>query len=205
MARITPETLIEGVLAADEDAWSRLWPILKPKLLATLRRPSFIGRLSESEDDCRNIVAQVMSRLRAEDHARLRAFQELRQQSPGLPFMPWLLVVAKRVAIDYMCQHDEYLDRRREKDASHPGAWRVLETLVDGDSPGVRPPITDEATAHEILESAANLPSLQQRALRGWLAGRGFAELAVEEGKDAREVERALRAGLQKLRRRFRQ
>lgn len=207
MADADVEALVALVVAGDESAWPRLWQAIEPRLYATLRRPHFLGRLSESEDHCRNIVVEVMSRLRADDHARLRAYVEARREKPGLVFRAWLIVVAKRVGIDYLRGLDTYIDRRREAGASRPGGWQLLDTLIaDSRSPGQAPRITDAATAHEILAFAEELPAEQQAALRSWLQGRGYDEIAAAHGfPDGRAAERALRAGLERIRRRFRQ
>jgi DNA-directed RNA polymerase specialized sigma24 family protein len=207
---VDADALVEEVVAAaagDETAWARLWQAVEPRLYGTLRRPRFLGRLSDSEDDCRNIVVEVMGRLRANDFARLRTFTAARREQPGLPFMAWLLVVAKRAAIDYMRAHEEYVDRRHDADASSPGAWRVLDTLIaNSRAHGARPAITDHAAAHEILERAADLPPAQRAALGDWLAGKSFAEMAGSHGlADERAAERAVRAALERLRRQFRE
>jgi DNA-directed RNA polymerase specialized sigma24 family protein len=205
MSKADAEELIERILGGDDGAWSRLWQLVEPRLYATLRRPYFLGPLSQREDDCRNVVLQVMERLKAGDYARLRTFMAARREKPGLVFMAWLLVVAKRVAIDYMRSHEEYVDRRHEVGASRPGAWRVIDSWVaDSRAPGARPSITAEATAHEILARAGFLPPLQQRTLAAWLAGRTWAEIAAEEGlASERDAEKALRAALASLRRQF--
>lgn len=200
--------LVLRLLAGDEAAWPRLWQAVEPRLYALLRRPQFLGRLSDREDDCRNIVVAVMARLREDGYARLDAYHQARRGNPGLPFMAWLVVVAKRVAIDYMRSHEEYVDRRADAAASSPGAWRLLETLVgDSRSPEARPrlTITDQTAAAEILVHAAALPGDQQAALRAWLIGKGYEEIADEQGlAGPRDAERAVRAGLERLRRKMR-
>jgi DNA-directed RNA polymerase specialized sigma24 family protein len=201
-----PDALVTALLDGDETAWPRLWAAVEPRLAATLRRPYFLGALSAREDDCRNIVVEVMARLRADDHARLRAYAATRRERPGIVFMAWLLVVAKRVAIDYIRAHEEYIDRRREKGASSPGKWRVIETLVaDSKAPGARPSITARRAAQEILEAARALPAPQHDTLAAWLAGCDFEEIAARGVvASAREAERTVRAALAALRRRFR-
>jgi hypothetical protein len=94
------EALVHATLAGDHRAWQELWRAVEPKLLAAIRRPSFLGRLSESEDDCRNVGVEVMARLRDNDFARLGNFVDAQKDNPGLPFVAWLVVVAKRIAID---------------------------------------------------------------------------------------------------------
>jgi RNA polymerase sigma-70 factor (ECF subfamily) len=199
------EAMVARVLAGDESAWPRLWQAVEPRLYGMLRRPNLIGRLSQSEDDCRNIVVDVMARLRADGYGRLARFAEARAKKPALPFMAWLVVVAQRVAIDYMRAHDEYRDRRHDKDASRPGAWFELDTLpAEEDLGRTRTQITAQATAHEILRFArAELPEGQVVALEAWLEGGSMAEIAVTLALDPQDVVRRVRAALERIRRRF--
>lgn len=199
------QDLVEGTLAGDERAWQRLWQRVEPALYATLRRPQVLGKLSQSEDDCRNIVVEVMARLREHGFARLGRYAEARRSNPALPFMGWLVVVAKRVAIDYMRVHEAYIDRRHQKDASSPGAWREVGTLPsDSQLPAARPPVTARGAAREMYAYArAALPAAQQSALGGWLEGGTFEELA--EGGDPRAAEKLVRSALVRLRRQFRE
>ncbi len=199
------ERLVRDVLAGDESAWPRLWQAVEPRLYAILRRPHLLGRLSQSEDDCRNIVVEVMGRLRADGYARLGRFAEARRGRPDLPFMAWLVVVAQRVAIDYLRGHETYIDRRGDRDASTPGAWRELDTLpADSRLGDLRPAVTRRGTAHQILEYAeAELPADQVTALKHWLAGGKHDEIAAAMAIDARDAERLVRAALERIRRRF--
>jgi len=204
MAPLDIEGLVRDTLAGDEGAWQKLWQAVEPTLYATLRRPHFLGRLSQSEDDCRNIIVEVMGRLRADGFARLGQFAEARRLNPSLPFMGWLVVVAKRVAIDYLRGVETYIDRRREKGASSPGGWHEVGALPsDSQLPGSRPQITKRGTAHEVWAFAdSDLPADQQTALAAWLAGATFAEIAGEG--DPRDAEKLVRAALERIRRRFR-
>lgn len=197
--------LITATLAGDEQAWQRLWQHVEPALYSTLRRPQVLGRLSQSEDDCRNIVVEVMSRLRADRFARLAQFVEAQRHNPSVPFMGWLIVVAKRVAIDYMRRHEAYVDRRHEKDASAPGRWREIGALPsDSQLPGARPAVTGQGTAHKLYAFASSeLPPDQRLALAAWLEGATFEEIAA--GGDPRQAEKLVRAALVRLRRRFRE
>ena len=198
------EVWVDETLAGNEASWQKLWQAVEPRLYATLRRPNLLGRLSQSEDDCRSIVVEVMARLRANGYARLKNFVEARRLCPTLPFMAWLIVVAKRVAIDYLRAHETYIDRRHVEGASSPGAWREIASLPsDSQLPGERPPFTGKGTAHELLAYAgSDLPEDQRQALEAWLAGATFEEIAA--GGDAREAEKMVRAALQRLRRQFR-
>jgi DNA-directed RNA polymerase specialized sigma24 family protein len=198
------EVLVTATLAGDEAAWQRLWQQVEPALYQALRRPRLLGRLSRSEDDCRNIVVEVMARLRADRFARLARYAESRQSHPDLPFLGWLIVVAKRVAIDYLRAHDAYVDRRHDKDASSPGAWRQIGALPsDSQLPGARPPITSRGTAREVYAFAsAELPPDQRTALAAWLQGASFDDIAARG--QPRDAAKLVRAALGHLRRRFR-
>jgi len=196
--------LVRRTIEGDEAAWQELWQAVEPKLYATLRRPNLLGRLSQSEDDCRNIVVDVMSRLRADGFARLGQYAAAQQSNPALPFMAWLVVVAKRVAVDYLRGHETYIDRRHVVDASSPGKWRDVVTLPpDSQIPDGRPPaITGLGTAHELMAFAADLPDDQRTALTAWLEGASFGDIGKDG--DAKDGERRVRAALERIRRKFR-
>src|SRR5205814_3873637 len=136
-----------------------------PQLLKIVAQPRFLGRLGQVEDDRHNIVLQVMARLRADQMARLRMYLDARTQNPRLKFISWLRVVAKRVGIDYLRAHPDYV-RRHEADASRPGAWIDPKTLPPSSQiAGERPPVTNRGTARELLQFAAGaIPDEQRRA-----------------------------------------
>src|SRR6187397_2628924 len=110
------ESLVAAAATADEAAWQQLWASIEPPLLRIVAQPRFLGRLGQREDDRRNIVVDVMARLRGNDFDRLRLYLGSRKDNPQLKFMTWLRVVAKRVGIDYMRGHPDYIDRRRQAD-----------------------------------------------------------------------------------------
>jgi DNA-directed RNA polymerase specialized sigma24 family protein len=202
------ETLIFAVIAKEDGAWAKLWQALEPRLLGILGRPRVLGRLATSEDDRRNVVVEVMARLAEDDHHRLRLYVDARSKRPGLSFMPWLIVVTKRIAIDYMRAHGDYVDRRHESDASANGRWVVPGTLPSASKLGAaRPPYTNRGTAQEMIRFAGQVLSEDQRAaLKLWIEGNGFDAIAGELGnKSAKDAERLVRAALERLRRRFRE
>src|SRR5436190_6099317 len=124
------ETLVVAAAGRDELAWQRLWAAIEPPLSRIIAQPRFLGRLGQREDDRRNIVVAVMARLRADQFSRLQLYLDARRTNPRLRFLSWLRVVAKRVGIDYLRAHPDYV-RRHDADASRPGVW------VD---PGTLPP-----------------------------------------------------------------
>ncbi len=202
------EAVVRRAAAGEEAAWLGLWKTLEPRLQGLVRQPRISGRLSQHEDDRRNIVVEVMSRLRDGGMRRLKLYLEARQRNPQLLFLPWVTVVAKRVAIDYMRGHGDYVDRRRNRNPdSAPGAWINLHTLP-GDSRlvGGRPPVTNRSVAMTMLRYAySELPADQLAALELWLVQHDYPEIAEElRLDDAGAAQRLVRAALVRLRRHFR-
>lgn len=202
------EQLVAGVAGGDDAAWPRLWTEIEPQLMQIVMKPRFLGRLSRRDDDCRNIVVEVMSRLRADNYHRLQLYLATRRDNPQLQFMTWLRVVAKRVGIDYLRGHPDYIDRRREEDrGSSPGEWVDAGTLPSGSKlRGERPPYTNRGTAQQLLRYAAGvIPEVQRRALELWVQSESHDEIARALGLGtAGEAERMVRAAIERLRRRFR-
>ena len=199
------ERLVTAAADADETAWRRLWTVIEPALLRIIAQPRFLGRLGQGEDDRRNIVVAVMARLRADRFHRLRLYLEAQRGNPRLRFMPWLRVVAKRVGVDYLRAHPDYV-RRHDAGASEPGRWVEAGTLPPSSQLGERPPATNRGTARELLRYAAGaIPTDQLHALQLWIAGESFAEIAVElKLASAPEAERLVRAAIERLRRQYR-
>jgi DNA-directed RNA polymerase specialized sigma24 family protein len=202
------ERLVEAAVTGDEPAWKRLWSAVEPRLTQIIATPRFLGRLGQREDDRRNIVVEVLGRLRADDFRRLRIYLETRRANPSLKFMAWLRVVVKRVGIDYLRGHPDYIDRRRDPDrGSAPGEWVEAGTLPSGSKlHGDRPPVTNRGTAQQLLRYAAGaIPDVQRRALELWVQSESYEEIArVLEIESAAAAERMVRAAIERLRRRFR-
>lgn len=200
------EALVVGAAAADEVAWQQLWRVIEPPLLRIIAQPQFLARLGQREDDRRNIVVAVMARLRGDKFQRLRLYLDARRDNPRLRFISWLRVVAKRVGIDYLRAHPEYV-RRTDSEASTPGRWVDPGTLPPASQlVGERPPVTNRGTARELLQFAAGVvPEPQARALEMWAHGETFGHIAETLGLgSAREAEKSVRATIERLRRRYR-
>jgi len=196
---------VEVVLAGEEGAWQALWEMLQPRLDSMLRRISFAGRMAANVDHRRTIAVEVMARLAADDFARLRRFAALKRDKPDVAFLAWLAVVTKRVAIDHLRGLDEYVDRRHEAAPSTPGAWREPAPLPSDSrlGPATRTQVTDRISARQLLALAGQILSPDQaETLEGWLRGETFAELAARRSlPTAKDAERLVRSGLEKLRR----
>ncbi|MBS1118317.1 MAG: hypothetical protein H6Q90_545 [Deltaproteobacteria bacterium] len=201
------EVLVVAAAARDEASWQRLWAAIEPPLLRIVAQPRFLGRLGQREDDRRNIVVAVMARLRADQFHRLQLYLSARQSNPRLRFISWLRVVAKRVGIDYLRAHPDYV-RRHEVDASRPGAWIDAGTLPPASQlAGERPPVTNQGTVRAMLQFAAGaIPDEQRRALELWAQSETFEDIARVLGlATGQHAERMVRAAIERLRRRFRE
>lgn len=202
------EALVAAAAGGDPTAWTALWEEIEPRLLAVVRTRRFLGPLARREDEPRDIVVEVMTRLRADDCRRLRGYVTARSASPNMRFLPWLIVVAKRVSIDYMRAHDEYVDRRHSKNPeSAAGKWIGVDALPPDSRMGERVPMTRRGTARELMSYAGHtLPDEQRRALELWIQSEPYDVIAARVGlEDARAAEKAVRAALERLRRRFRE
>jgi DNA-directed RNA polymerase specialized sigma24 family protein len=200
------EDLVLAAAGEDDAAWQRLWAAIEPPLTRIVAQPRFLGRLGQRDDDRRNIVVAVMGRLHADRFHRLRLYLEAKRANPRLRFLGWLRVVAKRVGIDYLRAHPDYI-RRHDEDASRPGVWVDAGTLPPASQiAGERPPVTNRGTARELLHYATGaIPDDQRRALELWAYDESFADIARAIGlTDEREAERVVRAAIERLRRRFR-
>jgi DNA-directed RNA polymerase specialized sigma24 family protein len=198
--------LVERACEGDEEAWQAAWRWIDPRISALIAQPRFLARLSRQEDDRRGVAVAVMEKLRESECRRLKMFLEARGAHPGLSFMAWLSVVTKRVGIDYLRAHPEYLDLRGQG-GSATGAWVEVQALPsEWRLGGTRPPVTASGTAREILEYARReLPARQRQAVELWSQGASSAEIARALGlSEPAAAERMLRAALERLRRKFR-
>jgi DNA-directed RNA polymerase specialized sigma24 family protein len=193
------EVLVARAANGDETAWRELWMTVEPRLLRIIAQPRFLGPLGADEDDRRNVIVDVMAKLRGAGFARLRQYLEARAASPQLAFEPWLCVVAKRVGIDYLRAHPHYR-RRYDEGRSKPGTW-VRHTALTSVMVHRRPPMTNQIAARRLVERLA-LPPVQRRALELWAHGGELDDIARElELNDARAAHRTVRAALDRLRR----
>ena len=203
------EELVARAADGDTAAWCAVWEEVEPWLEKLVGNPRFLGRVGQRDDDRNNILIEVMARLHADGFHRLKLYCETRRTSPHLRFKTWLRVVAKRVGIDYLRGHQNYVDRRRDPDrGSTPGQWVEAGTLPSQSQlPGERPPMTNRGTALELLRYAASaVPEPGLSALELWTQSASYPdiarELALPDGADG--AERLVRAALERLRRHFR-
>lgn len=194
--------------SGNEAAWWLLWEQVEPKLERILSNPRVTGRISGNVDDVRNILVSVMEKLLDQDRRRLKSYLEKKSNKKG-GFPAWLAVVTKRVAIDYMRSHEDYVDRRRSRgEESAAGMW-VIPNELPSDSQlfGHRPPVTDRGSALALLRYAyATLPENQMAALEMWILNKPYCDIATDLQMESAEVaNKMVRAALERLRRRFRE
>jgi len=174
-----------------------------------IANPRFLGRVGQREDDRSNILVEVMARLHSDRFQRLKLYVATRRTSPNLKFKTWLRVVAKRVGIDYLRGHQNYIDRRRDPErGSAPGQWVEPGTLPSQSKlGGERPPMTNRGTALELLQYAAGcIPEPGLSALELWTQSATYDDIAreLEIASGADGAEKLVRAAIERLRRRFR-
>jgi DNA-directed RNA polymerase specialized sigma24 family protein len=199
--------LVVRVCTGDAHAWHQLWQRLDPAL-HRLVRGFRMGRLSREPEERQVVVLEVITRLRADGHRRLRMFAEAAARDPQLSLLGWLKVVAHRVAIDVLRAHPNFTGEIRDADGKrHGGRWNDPHTLPPPSLlAGPRPPVTRDGTARQMLEHArVLLPERQYQALVLRLQGEPAADIARALAlAGPAEAERMVRAALERLRRRFR-
>jgi DNA-directed RNA polymerase specialized sigma24 family protein len=175
------ELLARRTLAGEPRAWRELWLAVDPAIEEMVGRWRLTGRLSEREDERRDIVVGVMERLAANDFERLRPFHEalVRRDGSG---RAWLCVVARHAALNHTRRHAENLapgERERR--------WAEIVPLPDDlDEPLPEPVQAVSAIdAHRIRACAEReLPAEAVEALGLWLLGYEHDETAVRLGLD---------------------
>jgi hypothetical protein len=180
--------LLSRVLEGDPAAWQGFVASLEPELRQLLRRSRVMGALRESEDECRAVAVKVLSRLEKNDFRALRLVAPWLAAHPDKDLGDWIRIVA--------------VNRARD----HVAARSIAETLRSLTSRvGARPAFTDGAQARQVLEYAEGALTLAQlRALRLWIEGAGFDEVAAQLAlPDGRAADKLVRAALARLRRRF--
>ena len=199
---------VPRVVSGDGAAWHELVAELEPLLIRLLRRSRTLGPLRNNLDDCRAVMVNVLERLKKDDCRGLRLFQPWVEANPGKNFGDWIRIVTANMARDHVSSR---LGEAKCADDEAPLNKRLVHTLAsllaDGDDQRLayQPSSTHVQLARELLDHAAReLEPAQFTALRRWLEGVTFEELAGELGLSApRDAEKVVRAALARLRRQF--
>jgi len=198
------DVLLGRVLRGDQVAWMTLFSQYGPVVERIVRTNRSMGSCRGSEDDVRNVMAQVFARLRRDDYRALRMFPGWRDKNPGKAFDDWLTIVTVNVVRNYMSSK---LGSPNENGES---LKQLVNTLADtlpleGDKLLLHPHITTKETAQRIIDYARdNLAEDQLAVLKAWLEGASLDDMVADlRLADVRAADRLLRAALARLRRQF--
>jgi hypothetical protein len=198
------DEILRRVLRGDDVAWMALFSHYGPIVEKIVRTNRSMGSYRGSEDDVRNVMAQVFGRLRRDDYHALRTFTAWRNKNSGKAFQDWLTIVTVNVVRNYMSS------KLGPPSQNGENVKQLVNTLadalpLDSDELSIHPHITTKETAQRIIEFARdNLAEDQLAVLAAWLEGASLNDIASElRLADVRVADRLLRAALARLRRRF--
>jgi hypothetical protein len=199
---------VPRIVGGDGTAWKQFVAELEPLLIQLLRRSRTLGPMRHNVDDCRAVMISVLERLKKDDYRGLRLYEPWVDANPGKDFGDWIRIVTVNLARDHVSSR---LGAAAHGDDEAPLNKRMLNTLASllpGDDDhrlAFRPLMTNAQVARELLEYAVReLDPKQLVALRRWMDGASFAEVATELGLAApRDADKLVRAALARLRRRF--
>jgi DNA-directed RNA polymerase specialized sigma24 family protein len=195
------QELIASALGGDEASRRRLIEVLWPVWTHIVSRNRSMGSLAASEDHVQNVVGKLVEKLSRSDGHKLRQYVEWQKVNHDRTFEDWIRIVTKNAIRDYV---------RRQFPAPAKGRCtpkRLMNELATSplvEELGVRPAFTAGQTARELLEFAeSQLSPNQMEALRLWLDGAVFEEIAEHGGVSPDDARKLVRAGVMILRRRF--
>jgi DNA-directed RNA polymerase specialized sigma24 family protein len=192
---------IERVVAGHADAWTQLMAELHP-LAIQLCRYRLHNRDSSSEDICLDVATKTLERLSKSSFAALGRYVETRKSYPSLTFKSWLRAVVGNVCIDHL----RTLPGHRRGRASGQRHHQITTTVsLTGETAG-RSDLQRHVEIRRVLEwlNDPEFPKNQREAISLWMCGHNAAEIASTLGLPAAvDATRLLRAGRQRLRRRF--
>jgi len=179
--------LVEGVLAKRDGAWPALIGLVHPHLERMAAASSSLGPLRGSEDHRKNAISDVLAKLARNNYRALSLLAPWLAANPGRGAGDWLRIVSANAI-------REYVTRQIGNDATRRFLHTLADPLSEAGESGLRPPVTTQQTARQILDYAtAHLPDVQLRALKAWL----------QQSKLGDEDQRRVRAALARLRREF--
>lgn len=201
MRPVDIDSLIEGVLAGRDDAWPELMAQVHPLAIQICRR-RLRGNNAAAEDICRDVASKTLERLSRSNFSALRRYHHTRKNYVGLRFESWLRAVVGNVCIDHLRTLPGHHRAGSAGNRSHQiKATRSLTTEAAGPNNLQR-----HVEIRRVLSwlSDPAFPTDQREALSLWMRGHNAAEIASALGlASAADATRLLRAGRQRLRRRF--
>ncbi len=192
-----------------DPAWRELIGLLWPELERQLLAGKTLRGLGRSDDHARNVAVLVLEKL-GRDHCRaLGLYETWAAARPEKTFGDWLRIVVTNTARDYLRERKGRAARTEEAAAGGAIDKRLLHSLAallpDEDDLPAASALSQSSSyaAKQLLAWAeGHLSEDQREALRLWLAGDSFEEMASSLGvADAAASKRVLRAAVATLRR----
>ncbi|NUP12290.1 MAG: sigma-70 family RNA polymerase sigma factor [Polyangiaceae bacterium] len=201
---LAAEPLARRVAAGDAAAFQELMGALWEPCVGLVRRSGAMRSLSATDDDAREVVTRLMSKLERDSHHALRLYLDWAGRNPDKSFADWLRITVANVARDYA---RERAGTNVDRSAKAPSGKRLLNDFAQS-LPlelGARPPMTDAQTARQLLEFArTRLPPAQLTALEAWLQGATHEGIAEQQALSSpEEAKRLIRAAVAVIRRHF--
>ena len=185
MAPAPPELqdlLQAGDPTARDEAWSRFVARFSPLLLHTART------VAREQDRTMDAYAHLLEQLREDDNRRLRQYLE----GAGAQFTTWLVVVARRLCVDFLRQRYGRAPTAPSKTADH-ATRRRLEDLIAVEIGEVRALAEPRAGPDESLRRRDLHLALQAALAHLPPAHRLLLSLRFEDDMPVREISKLLR------------
>lgn len=209
--------LAKAIVTNGDDAWAPFWLALRPNLERWVRQPQFLGRVSNREDYCSDIVLITWEKLQQNDYNKLRVYFRRQEEDGAAPsgnrFKAWIRRVFKNIGIDYMRSLPEFVRSGRSRSgaeapqSSEPAQdepsehyWRIVKTLTTANI-AVRDPVTMQTTAHRMLDFLdTSIPTRQLVAVDLYHARMSIEDIASQLGlSDTDEAERVINRSLDRI------
>jgi hypothetical protein len=197
------EPLARKAATGDALAAQALIEYLWPHWLELVRGNVSMGPLAASEDHVFNVATRLVAKFGEPSGRALGLYLAWRETHGGQDFGDWVRIVVKNLVRSYV---REQLGAPQPS-VDLPSPKRLLNdyTLAPKDEElWVRPPMTQEQTARELMEYAKlKLPAQQLQALTVWLEGGALEDLETAFKLPAGHGRRLVRAAIAVLRRHF--
>lgn len=211
---IDHEQLVALTAQGDAAARDALVEAIWPRLLQHIGNQNAVRASHAAEDHVHDIAVRVIDRLMSRDLAA-EYLEWQRTQGVQDRFVPWLLTVAERAAIDHMRHVNGRTKRVAGDDASGTPASKLTPVgksdladfvlaLSEHDERGTRPSFTNLQALNELVAFAnQRFSPAQLRVLKLWLEGDSASEIEAKLGLAPGVAEAQRRAVIATLRRHF--
>lgn len=137
--------LAEAVVQHNGEGWQEFVTVVYSALDRWLRNPGFMNWKHAVDDHCAEVCLLALEKLERDNYANLRTFFQRcqgRRDERCAYFKNWLRLMVKRLAIDYLRGHPEYMRRpanprksQGPRAAGNPASaqrWRVRQSYTTG-------------------------------------------------------------------------